>query len=199
MSDPRTHPIRCRCGTVRGTLADPGATMRAVCYCKDCRAWAEVLGREADLLDGAGGTAIVAAQPSNVRFTQGLDRLACASFSKRGLLRWYASCCRTPMGNTVRNPKQHFVGLARAALDPAPLPGESGPPSIRLFTPSATKPVSATPVAMGLSLVGILARATVAIATGRWKRNPYFADVRADPAQPLRTPQVIDRSTRLAA
>ena len=160
MSEARPHPIRCRCGTLRGELHRPASTMRAVCYCKDCRAWAHVLGRESDMLDAAGGTAIVAAQPSSVRFTEGVDRLACASFSKRGLLRWYASCCRTPMGNTVRNPKQHFVGLARIALDPAPLPGEDGPPRIRLFTPAATKPVKATPVAMGISVVGILGRAT---------------------------------------
>ena len=170
--------------------------MLAVCYCKDCRAWAHVLGRQADLLDAAGGMAIVAAQPSSVRFTDGVDRLACASFSKRGLLRWYASCCRTPMGNTVRNPKQHFVGLARIALDPAPLPGEDGPPRIRLFAPSATAPVTATPVAMGLSLVGIVGRATLAVVTGRWRRNPYFADV--EHGTPLRTPQLVDRAATLA-
>jgi hypothetical protein len=197
MSHDRSHPIRCRCAKVRGELLDVASASRAVCYCKDCRAWASVLGREADMLDGAGGTTILAAQPSNVRFTDGLDRLACSSFSKRGLLRWYANCCRTPMGNTVRNPKQHFVGLARIALDPAPLPGENGPPALRLFTPSATRPVTATPVAMAVSLGGILARAAIAVATGRWRRNPYFADVAQ--ATPLRMPQLIDRSTRLAA
>jgi hypothetical protein len=149
------------------------------------------------MLDDAGGTAIVAARPSDVRFTQGADRLACASFSKKGLLRWYASCCRTPMGNTVRDPKQHFVGFARMALDPAPLPGESGPPATRLFTPSATRKVASTPVAMALSVVGIAARMAAARFGGRWKRNPYFAD--AERATPLRTPQVVDRATRLAA
>ena len=36
-------------------------------------------------------------------FTQGKDRLACMSLSDKGMLRWYTTCCNTPIGNTMRN------------------------------------------------------------------------------------------------
>ena len=36
--------------------------------------------------------------------------------SERGLLRWYCGSCRTPIGNTPRDPKTSYVGLIRVCL-----------------------------------------------------------------------------------
>lgn len=33
------------------------------------------------------------------------------------MLRWYASCCNTPIGNTMADPKVSFIGLIHACLD----------------------------------------------------------------------------------
>ena len=68
--------IRCRCGEVRGTVANPSpqAVNRITCYCDDCQAFAHQLGR-ADLLNARGGSDIVQVAPAALTFTRGLDRI----------------------------------------------------------------------------------------------------------------------------
>src|SRR5438552_314245 len=105
------HPLQCRCGTIKGYVVRPGMAKRAVCYCKDCQAFAHFLKRADTVLDEHGGTAIVATVPKQVHFTQGLEALACMSLSDHGLIHWYASCCNTPIGNTPRDFKTPYVGL----------------------------------------------------------------------------------------
>lgn len=110
-------PLRCRCGALRGTLElRPTAVLRVVCYCDDCQAYASWLERE-DVLDAYGGTEAVQARPAWVRITGGADQLACMRLSSRGLMRWYARCCRTPVANTLASPRMPFVGVLQAALD----------------------------------------------------------------------------------
>jgi hypothetical protein len=105
--------LSCRCGEVRGRLRDaaPNAVNRVVCYCDDCQAFLHHLGR-ADLLDAQGGTDIVQVAPALFRFERGGDRLAGLRLTRKGLNRWYASCCKTPVGNTFR-PWLPFVGVPR--------------------------------------------------------------------------------------
>jgi len=68
--------VRCRCGEVRGVVANasPRTVNRVVCYCDDCQAFAHQLGR-ADLLDAQGGTDIVQVAPAAVSFAQGQHRI----------------------------------------------------------------------------------------------------------------------------
>jgi hypothetical protein len=56
-----THPLECRCGTVRGLAASPRAANRAVCYHTDCQAFACFLERERDILDERGGCEVIQA------------------------------------------------------------------------------------------------------------------------------------------
>jgi hypothetical protein len=116
-----THRLRSQCGAIRGYVALPAKTVRAICYCRDCQAFARYLARAGDVLDEHGGTDIVATAPSHVRFEQGLDALACMSLSATGILGWYASCCRTPFGNTPSDRKTHYVGLVHNCLAEQPL------------------------------------------------------------------------------
>lgn len=96
--------LACRCGQVEGRI-DPRRThARTSCYCRDCRAFARWLGG-VELLDAGGGTDILAMAPDGLRITRGFEKMACMSLGTRGLLRWYASCCRTPLGNVPRDPK----------------------------------------------------------------------------------------------
>jgi hypothetical protein len=109
-------PIRCQCGRVRGVAraVGPGTVNRAVCYCHDCRAFAHWLGRD-ELLDDHGGTDIVQLARTRLEITQGADQIRCMRLSPNGLHRWYAACCRTPLGNTI--PRIPYVGLERRAFE----------------------------------------------------------------------------------
>jgi len=103
--------LRCRCGEVRAVLKNPApqSINRVICYCDDCQAYAHQLGR-ADLLDIHGGTDIVQVAPAALTFVKGDDRIAALRLSPKGLYRWHARCCNTPVGNTV-GPSIPFVGL----------------------------------------------------------------------------------------
>jgi hypothetical protein len=106
-----TVDLRCRCGEVEGRLenAARGTVNRVVCYCDDCQAYLHHLGR-ADLLDAHGGSDIVQVAPASLAYTRGNDRIAGVRLKPKGLYRWYASCCKTPLGNTV-GPGLPFVGI----------------------------------------------------------------------------------------
>jgi hypothetical protein len=109
--------LRCRCGEVRGRLANasPRTVTRVICYCDDCQAFAHQLGR-ADLLDVQGGSDIVQVAPASLTFVQGQHRITGLRLTPKGLFRSYASCCNTPVGNTV-SPAIPFVGLIAQAFD----------------------------------------------------------------------------------
>jgi len=103
--------LRCRCGEVRGLVTDasPRTVNRVVCYCDDCQAFAHQIGR-ADLLNAQGGSDIVQLAPASVTFVQGRERIVGLRLSPKGLFRWYANCCNTPVGNTL-TPAIPFVGV----------------------------------------------------------------------------------------
>jgi len=88
-----TFPLECQCGTVKGVLADPKSANRATCYCKDCQAFAHVLGQAERVLDSRGGSQIVQVLPRNITFTHGKEALACLRLRPKGLLRWHTTCC----------------------------------------------------------------------------------------------------------
>src|SRR5215831_10649790 len=115
--------LRCRCGKVRGRVADPSprTVNRVVCYCDDCQAFAHRLGR-ADLLNTQGGSDIVQVAPAALTFVQGQDRIVGLRLTPKGLYRWHTSCCNTPVGNTL-GPAVPFVGIPVQSLD-APRPDD---------------------------------------------------------------------------
>ncbi|WP_437815236.1 DUF6151 family protein [Sorangium sp. So ce1078] len=116
----RDVELQCRCGKVHGWLRDasPGGVNRAICYCSDCQAFLHHLGR-ADLLDEHGGSDIVQVAPSSISFDRGSELIAAVRLTPKGLYRWYASCCKTPLGNTVK-PQLPFVGIVTALFQHAP-------------------------------------------------------------------------------
>lgn len=112
--------LQCRCGKVHGWLRDasPNAVNRVVCYCDDCQAFLHHLDR-ADLLDAHGGSDIVQVAPSALSFDRGSEHITAVRLTPGGLYRWYASCCRTPLGNTV-SPRLPFVGIVTELFQKAP-------------------------------------------------------------------------------
>ena len=113
----RDAKLHCRCGEVQGHVKDasPGTVNRIVCYCDDCQAFLHHLGR-ADLLDAHGGTNIVQVAPASLTFERGTERIAGLRLTPKGLYRWYASCCKTPLGNTL-SPAIPFVGVVAQAFE----------------------------------------------------------------------------------
>ena len=106
----------CTCGAIAGTVdvPSPAAGNHLVCHCPDCRAATIHLGRPDP---GADGTELWQTTPDRVTITRGADRLAIQQLSPKGLYRWYATCCATPMFNTLRSPRLAFVGLLADRLD----------------------------------------------------------------------------------
>ena len=126
-----TVELRCRCGDVTGHVENAArdTTNRVVCYCDDCQAYAHHLGR-ADLLDAHGGSDVIQVAPASLRFVVGTDRIAGVRLTPKGLYRWYAACCKTPLGNTL-GPAIPFVGIVAQAFGS---PDEVfGPPAGRIY------------------------------------------------------------------
>lgn len=112
--------LQCRCGEVHGRLRDasPATSNRVLCYCDDCQAYLHHLGR-AELLDERGGSDIVQVAPSTVAFDRGGELIHGVRLTPKGLHRWYARCCKTPVGNTL-TPAVPFVGIVTEVLQQAP-------------------------------------------------------------------------------
>jgi hypothetical protein len=188
--------LRCRCGKLQGEVDAKRIAARAVCYCKDCQAFARYLKAEDAVLDAAGGTEVEAALPAAVRFTAGLEHLACMSLSPQGIYRWYASCCNTPVGNTPRDPKMSYVGLVRTCLDApaAELDRALGRARFTVNTGSAKAPVQATPLRATLGVARIGAALLKARLGGGYRDNPFFDASGA----PVRSPRVLTPEERAA-
>lgn len=190
------HPIRCKCGQFQAQLAHPERGMRAICYCRDCRAYAHFLGPPAGLLDDRGGTEVVIVRPRSVALVAGLDRLACMSLSPRGIFRWYASCCRTPLGNTPRDMRIPYLGLVHSCLANAgpSLDDSFGPVRMKVNRQSALGDPGGTPL-VPMVLAGVRQAASLAWHRigGAYRDNPFF-DART--GAPRVEPQVLSRAAR---
>jgi len=192
-----SHPLQCRCGTLKGYLSNPQTANHCACYCKDCRAFAHFLGRANEILDEHGGTHVIQTVPANVTFTDGLQSLACMRLSERGLLRWYTTCCNTPVGNTLANYRVSFVSLVHSCLE---ITGKSlddsfGPVRMYVNTKSAEGTVKSSSIAsisVILRFIVTLARARI---DGSYKRTPFFS-IRAGAGTPVVIPRVLSRSER---
>ena len=189
------HPLRCQCGTLRGCVSHPAGVSRGVCYCKDCQAYAHFLGKAGDILDEMGGTDVVASLSKYVTFTQGLESLACMSLTENGMLRWYASCCNTPIGNTPRNFKLAHVGLVHTCLkDPAkPLESSFGPVRMRVNTRNAKGKPRSMPISTMTSVLRFLGSLIHTRLDGSYKRTPFFDPNRGTP---IRSPRVLTSAER---
>jgi Family of unknown function (DUF6151) len=183
----------CRCGEVRGCVknAGPGTVNRVVCYCDDCQAFAHHLGR-ADLLDAHGGTDIVQVAPASLVFHQGTERIVGLRLTPKGLHRWYASCCNTPVGNTV-GPAIPFVGIVAGAFAGA---GDRifGKPIAAIFGKYAIGPAPAGSTGWNLWLY---ARAIWMVLgwrlTGQTWPHPFYDRATGAPSRPLAILSPADR------
>jgi hypothetical protein len=195
--EPQTmnHLLRCNCDKLKGILQPTKDINRCVCYCGDCQAFARFLKREHDILDEIGGTIILQTVPKYVSFVEGTENLACIRLTENGLLRWYATCCNTPIGNTPPNFKLSFIGLIHNCLsgEPASLDTTFGPIRMYVSTHEAIgepKPKSMGSLSGMLRVIGMVLRARL---DGSYKQNPFFVSASG---VPIVTPKVLNHEER---
>lgn len=185
MAGDRTHS--CVCGTMRWRIAPEARGTHLVCYCEDCQTAARFLRHELTRLDSDGGTEIFQTLPIHFEFLKGRDQLAVLRLSPKGLLRWHAGCCGTPIANTLQTPTLPFVG----AVVPPGVDGY-GPVTAFLNTGRAARPVQETGVlGAHLSIIGRILRARIR----GTRKSPFFDD----DGTPVVAPRILSVSERNAA
>ncbi|WP_244623592.1 DUF6151 family protein [Shewanella salipaludis] len=168
------HPIQCQCGAVKGKLDSIGTNNRLICYCTDCRAFAHFLGKAPYVLDEQGGTEIVQVAQQRLFFYQGEDLLSAVRLSEKGMIRWYATCCGTPIGNTMANRTASFIGLIHSCLDRQKMDKDFGAKVAILNTDTALghrKPKQRGLLGVIVRFIWILVANRV---NGRYKKSPLF-------------------------
>jgi Family of unknown function (DUF6151) len=189
------HPLQCRCGTIQGFVTDTKAANHVVCYCKDCQAFAHFLGHDRDILDARGGSEVVQTAPQNIRFNQGIESIACMRLTDKGLLRWYADCCKTPIGNTLATPKISFVGLLHSCLQntSSTIEQSFGPVRVWAHTQGAKGQPKPKGAGVPRTVVWFLRTTLKARLTGGYKNTPFFNILRA---APIVQPRVLSEAER---
>ncbi|ALS98361.1 DUF6151 family protein [Lacimicrobium alkaliphilum] len=178
------HKIQCQCGKLQGHIEDKGLSSRVICYCADCQAFARYLERADKVLDAHGGTEILQVAQPRIKFTQGAEHLAIMRLSEKGLFRWYSSCCNTPLGNTLSNPKLSFIGLIHSSLDASRIEQDFGNKIAKVNVASATgtpKPEQTGLMGTILRFIGMIISARI---SGRYKRSPLFTQA-GEPVAPV--------------
>ena len=113
-----TIKLKCCCGKVSGvaTNISPETGNHIVCMCDDCQAFARFLENSEGVLDENGGTHLFQLTPNKIAIHSGREYLKCLQMGPKGLKRWYADCCKTPIANTV-SLKISLVGLFTNFID----------------------------------------------------------------------------------
>ena len=118
------------------------------------------------------------------------------SLSPNGTLRWYTSCCRTPIGNTPRNYRQSHVGLVQTCLSASgPSVDDSfGPVRMRVNVQSAKdKPPKTSQLGFAVAVLGYLGSLAWSRLSGMSRENPFFD---ALSGRPRVQPRVLSPSER---
>jgi hypothetical protein len=192
--------LGCCCGQIHGQVrgVSPQTVNRAICYCDDCQAFLHHIGR-ADLLDDHGGTDLVQVAPASLSYDRGAECIAGLRLGPKGMHRWYASCCKTPLGNTMPRPGVPFVGLSIEVflgLDARRRDEVFGVPRGKVFGQFATNgtPEDATklPAKMILHTARLLLGWKLG---GKTWPHPFFERETAAPKLPLR---ILSREEREA-
>ncbi len=189
----------CRCGATRLKIAVPAPTAgtRVVCYCKDCQTAALLHDGASDVLSRAGGSDIWQTTPDLIDITDGAENLKVIRLSPKGLMRWHAGCCGTPMLNTLSRVRLPFVGVVLRQSELAEADAVFGAIECHASTGSARPEAGAPEQDIGFNRAGamVLKRLALAVLGGRSKNNPLL-----QPDGTLIAPVVvISREERAAA
>lgn len=190
---PTDLPLACRCGTVRGVVRGVSSRSgsRLVCYCRYCQRFPAELECADEVLDSHGGTEVFQTSPAQLEFTAGREQIACLRLTRNGVLRWYAACCKTPIGNTLPTAKIPFVGLIHSFLRPGErkLDEVLGPVRARVngkYARGDRKHIDAYDSAPLSVLLRVYGKLLVWWLRGDHKHSPFFDSHGAPVAEPQR-------------
>lgn len=136
------------------------------CFCRDCRA-AELYFHQPD--PAPGPVASFQTTPDKITLIQGADRLGLFRLGPNGLYRWYATCCDTPLFNTLKSPQLPFAGLCVNRLDD---PARLGPAIARNAIPMPDG--STRSEGIGRAVFALFSRMIAARLNGKWRQTPFF-------------------------
>ncbi|UWQ93288.1 hypothetical protein K3727_06280 [Rhodobacteraceae bacterium M382] len=179
----------CTCGEVRGvvdiTALRDGAHI--ACFCPDCRA-GELFFDQPD--PAPGPVALFQTAPDRLTFLRGQDKLGLMRLGPNGLFRWYATCCNTPIGNTLKTHKLPFVGIPVARFA---APERLGPVQAQGFI--VTSDGKKRHKGAGRMVWRMFSRFLSAWMSGRWRNTPFF-DV--ETGKPVAKAKIPTREERAA-
>jgi hypothetical protein len=172
-----------------------GATQRKPSWsatARTCQAFAYFLGT-GQILDERGGSDVIQILPENLSFTQGIEALKCVRLTEKGMLRWYASCCNTPIGNTLANHKISFVGLVHTCLENSgtPLQDSFGPVRGWGNTQGARGDPKPKSSGLGRTILWVMSSVLKARVNGSYRQTPFFLK-----GTPIVTPRVLSSAER---
>ena len=166
----KTQNWTCDCGKVEIRVGLANAA-RVVCYCADCRAFARYL-NHTDILTRAGGSEVVQTLPERLEFLTGKEHLACLNMTGRDRLRWFASCCKTPLGTTLSSRFIPYIRVLAAGFEDATA---IGPIIAHAHRKHATARIEGDMGSMKQAMAGMAWRAATSFITlGPW-RSPFLA------------------------
>ena len=190
-------------------VTPPRNSNHCVCYCDDCQAFIHVAAVSRaiiaadDVLDDQGGTHVLHLSPARVSFAAGVEHVALMRLSAKGMLRWYSSCCGTPIGNTLTTAAIPFMALTDAFVHEPP--AALGPIRGRSFPESAKGGRAAVP-RDGLPMPFMVARVMFLMLSwrlrGDHRRSPLFDTATGQPraaARVLEAPEREELRRRCAA
>ncbi|MHA6323496.1 DUF6151 family protein [Roseivivax sp. CAU 1753] len=183
--------LSCSCDATRWVLARSMPGKLITCYCNGCQSYIRHLCRNdpdkaGGLLSPEGGTLILQTLPDSLTIPRGADHLRALRMTSKGVVRWYAACCDTPVANTIATPALPFVGMVLPQGTEA-----FGRCRTHVHTNHAARPVRQR--GMAAAAWGLIGRGIAARLRGQ-TASPFFAE-----GTLVRQPEVLDREARQAA
>lgn len=176
----------CNCGALAGHISPEAqkSGLRLLCHCPDCRAAELYLGQP----DPVEGVDLFQLPPHGITLTQGHEHLRLMRLGPKGLFRWYAGCCNTPLANTLAKPQLAFAGMRSDLFQNKDALGKV---KAQANIPQPGKPPRST--GMLRMVYGIFSRMITARLSGLWRQTPFFD---TETGAPVAEPKVLSKEER---
>ena len=169
----------CSCGQLRGQIKADAITLGShlECYCRDCRA-AKLYFDQPDPAPGA--VDLFQTTPDAITILTGLDRLGLFRLGPKGVMRWYATCCKTLIVSTPTTPR---FPIAMVQVDQIANHQPIGPVVAKAFVPRPGG--KSAHEGFGRIIVKLLPIIAGSLISGRWRQTPFFDDTGAPVAKAI--------------
>jgi hypothetical protein len=145
------------------------------------------------VLDQYGGTDIFQIPVSFLTITEGKSEIACVRLSPKGMHRWYAKCCNTPIGNTF-GAGGPFIGVIHSFMDKSEMSEvDLGKSRGHILTKFAKTPV---PENLKGSSLSINFRVVAKILSWKLKGLNKPSEFFNNNAEPICQPQILDKKAQ---